>query len=192
MGDYNGYITYTEEALPPETPPQFGLHANAEIGYLTNTCIATFKAISDMSGSSGGGGSRPDEIARKVMDDLLARLPGNYVMVILHDKAKAMLTDLLKAPFIVVALQECERMNALLSEMRRSLIELDRGLKGQLNMSDTMEDLVTALSMNQWPGRNPFSKCMWQKLAWPSMKNLVFMYGDMLKRITQLNEWSDM
>jgi dynein heavy chain len=71
------------------------------------------------------------------------------------------------------------------------LLELDKGLKGQLNMSDTMEDLVTALSINQWPGRNPFSKCSWQKLAWPSMKNLVFMYADMLKRITQLDEWSE-
>jgi dynein heavy chain len=41
--DYEGYNKYTEEVLPPEAPPLFGLHPNAEIGYLTNTCIATFK-----------------------------------------------------------------------------------------------------------------------------------------------------
>ena len=45
------------------------------------------QAISDMSGGSGGGGGGADELARTIMDDLLARLPENFVMVILHDKA---------------------------------------------------------------------------------------------------------
>lgn len=49
-------------------------------------------------------------------------------------------------------------MNALLSEIRRSLVELDKGLKGQLNMSQSMEDLVTAFGLNEWPGRNPFAQ----------------------------------
>jgi dynein heavy chain len=193
--DYNGYITYTEEALPPEAPPLFGLHPNAEIGYLTNTCIATFKAIQDMSGGGGGGGSgsgaRPEDTARIIMEDLLARLPENFIMVILHDKAKPLLQDLVKSPFVVVALQECERMNDLLGEMRRSLIELDRGLKGQLNMSDTMEDLVHALSIDQWPGRDPFSRCTWQKLAWHSTKTLFWQFTDLLKRVTMLQTWSE-
>lgn len=49
-------------------------------------------------------------------------------------------------------------MNTLLSEIRRSLVELDKGLKGQLNMSQSMEDLVSAISLNEWPGRNPFAQ----------------------------------
>lgn len=49
-------------------------------------------------------------------------------------------------------------MNALLSEIRRSLVELDKGLKGQLNMSQSMEDLATAFGINEWPGRNPFAQ----------------------------------
>jgi dynein heavy chain len=34
-----------------------------------------------------------------------------------------------KTPYTVVALQECERMNILTREMRRSLKELNLGLK---------------------------------------------------------------
>lgn len=49
-------------------------------------------------------------------------------------------------------------MNALLSEIRRSLMELDKGLKGQLNMSQSMEDLAIAFGLNEWPGRNPFAQ----------------------------------
>lgn len=34
-----------------------------------------------------------------------------------------------KTPYVIVALQECERMNFLTTEIRRSLRELDLGLK---------------------------------------------------------------
>lgn len=34
-----------------------------------------------------------------------------------------------KTPYVVVAFQECERMNFLMHEIRRSLKELDLGLK---------------------------------------------------------------
>jgi dynein heavy chain len=56
-------------------------------------------------------------------------------------------------------------------------------------MSQEMEDLVTALTINQWPGRNPFSKCSWEKLAWPSQKNLMAQFSDMLLRVEQLSNW---
>jgi Dynein heavy chain C-terminal domain len=32
------------------------------------------------------------------------------------------------SPYVVVALQECQRMNVLLTEVRRSLVELDKGM----------------------------------------------------------------
>jgi len=34
--DREAYRKYIEEKLPPEIPQMFGLHPNAEIGYLTN------------------------------------------------------------------------------------------------------------------------------------------------------------
>jgi dynein heavy chain len=37
-------------------------------------------------------------------------------------------------------------------------------------MSQAMEDLSKAFILNEWPGRNPFSQCAWEKLAWPSKK----------------------
>lgn len=47
--------------LPPESPPQFGLHPNAEIGYLTNSALALFNTILSISGAAadGGGGMSP-------------------------------------------------------------------------------------------------------------------------------------
>ena len=63
-------------------------------------------------------------------------------------------------------------------------------MKGQLNMSQPMEDLIKAIGINQWPGRNPFSQCRWESKAWPSMKNLLSEYNDMLLRVAQLVSWT--
>ena len=81
-------------------------------------------------------------------------------------------------------------MNRLLSEIRFSLLELQKGLNGQLNMSEAMEDLAEALSINQVPGRNIFHKASWEKLAWPSKKSLQSWFADLLVRVDQLQNWS--
>merc|ERR1711981_534340 len=81
-------------------------------------------------------------------------------------------------------------MNTLLDKMRRSLDELQKGLDGALNMTDAMEDLSAALSIKQVPGRNPFSKCSWETLAWWSKKSLVPWFQDMRRRVEQLASWS--
>lgn len=50
------------DELPPENPNMFGLHSNAEIGYLTNLGESLCFTILQCSGSSGGGGgSKKDE-----------------------------------------------------------------------------------------------------------------------------------
>jgi len=54
--DREGYRRYIEEKLPNEEPKMFGLHPNAEIGYLTTQGESLFSTIAAVSGGSGGGG----------------------------------------------------------------------------------------------------------------------------------------
>jgi hypothetical protein len=54
-------------------------------------------------------------------------------------------------------------MNALLSEIRRSLVELAKGLDGQLNMSEGMEDLASALSRNEVGVEQTLRLSGWQR-----------------------------
>ena len=58
-----------------------------------------------------------------MLDDIVEKLPESFNMLELHGKAEE------KTPYVLVALQECERMNTLTHEIRRSLKELDLGLK---------------------------------------------------------------
>jgi len=189
---YESYLTYVEEKLPADSPTMFGLHPNAEIGYLTNWTASIFETILSLGGGGGGGGAgdaKGNSGVKDSMDYFLKTLPEVFQLITIAETAEPLLKEE-SAPFVVVALQECKRMNVLITEIRRSLIELDKGLKGQLNMSQAMEDLIKAISINQWPGRNPFSACRWESKAWPSMKNLISQFADMMLRIRQLDEWS--
>eukprot|EP01033_Poteriospumella_lacustris_P002495 gene2501-1816_t len=190
--DYEGYLSYVDEKLPQDSPTMFGLHPNAEIGYLTNWTSTIFETILSLGGgggSGGGGAGGGTSAVKESMDYFTKQLPENFQMITIMELAQPLLSQE-SGPFVVVALQECQRMNALMSEIRRSLIELDKGMKGQLNMSQPMEDLIKAIGINQWPGRNPFSQCRWESKAWPSMKNLLSQFADMLMRIQQLATWS--
>lgn len=65
--------------------------------------------------------------------DYKNRLPTDFNLHEINDRAKE------KTPNVVVCLQECERMNLLLGEIRSTLEDLRLGITGALNMSDAME-----------------------------------------------------
>ena len=74
-------------------------------------------------------------------------------------------------------------MNNLMKEMKRSLRELDLGLKGELTISSDMEDLSNSLFFDQVPPA-------WTKLAYASMHGLSSWYADLLVRIKELENWT--
>lgn len=189
--NHAGYLSYIDAKLPVETPQLFGMHPNAEIGYLNDQQERVFSTIVSIeAGGSSGGGASTSSVNTKI-EELLAELPENFDMITINDMAEERYKEKPEtAPYVVVAVQECARMNVLMSEIRRSLVELSMGLDGQLNMSGAMEDLREALGIGQVPGRNPFHRMSWEKLAWPSNKSLVTWFADMRLRVSQLTSWS--
>jgi dynein heavy chain len=190
--NFASYSDFIEQTLPTEAPPPLmGLHPNAEIGYLTSTTNELFTLILRLRAGSeaeGGGGGDGNTALREIMEDLHEKLPKVFDMVDLNEKAAPLLAEE-GSPYVLVALQECTRFNLLLSEIDLSLENLRKGLNGQLNMSQSMEDLMENLSFNMVPGRNPFHACSWEKLAWPSLKNLASWFADLVKRVEELGVW---
>lgn len=74
-------------------------------------------------------------------------------------------------------------MNIVLSEMKRSLAELDLGLKGDLTMSEPMEKLMLSLATDAVPGS-------WKNLAYQSLRPLGSWLNNLLQRVSQINEWT--
>jgi dynein heavy chain len=52
-------------------------------------------------------------------------------------------------PFDIVAIQECEQMNVLIDVIKNSLEDLLRGLRGELNITDSMENLQNCLILGK-------------------------------------------
>ena len=166
-----------------------GLHPNAEIGFLTSKAESLFQIVLRLemgasagttSDSSAGGGS----IVRDTLQDLIRRLPSDFELISLAERCKLRVADW-DGPYVVVVMQECSRLNALMAEMRATMDELQKGLNGQLNMSQGMEDMAECLGINQVPGRNPFHACSWERLAWASRKSLSSWFSDLLLRKVQ-------
>ncbi|XP_066292954.1 dynein beta chain, ciliary-like [Branchiostoma lanceolatum] len=179
--DYNAYHQYIDDVLPPESPYLYGLHPNAEIGFLTTTSEKLFQTVLEMqprdAGAGGGAGATREEKVKGVLDEILEKLPEEFNMAEIMAKAEE------RTPYVVVAFQECERMNMLTKEIRRSLKELDLGLKGELTITSEMEDLSNALFLDYVPES-------WTKRAYPSLNGLAAWYADLLQRIKELEQWT--
>lgn len=52
--DLQGYHTYIDEVMPPESPYLYGLHPNAEIGFLTTTADNLFRTVFEMQPRDAG------------------------------------------------------------------------------------------------------------------------------------------
>lgn len=70
-----------------------------------------------------------------------------------------------KGPYQNVFIQQIEYMTILLTEIARSIEEIDQGIKGLLTISEKMEQTMDALVVNKVPS-------VWANLAYPSRRGL--------------------
>ncbi|VVC42146.1 Hypothetical protein CINCED_3A009485 [Cinara cedri] len=178
--DYRSYHQYIDNLLPPESPSLYGLHPNAEIGTLTTRSQNLFQTLMEMqprdAGASSGGGVSRDEKVSTALSEILDNLPDPFNLQDMMSKAESL------TPYVIVSFQECERMNTLMNEIRRSLKELFLGLKGELTITAGMEALEECLFMDKVPPS-------WEKRAYPSLLPLGAWHVDLMKRLQCLESW---
>ncbi|XP_075225795.1 dynein beta chain, ciliary-like [Lycorma delicatula] len=178
--DYVAYHNYIDDILPPESPTLYGLHPNAEIGVLTMLSETLFRTVFELqprdSGTSGGTGVSREEKVRQLLDEILDKIPDEFNIAEMMARVEE------RTPYIIVAFQECERMNILMREIRRSLKELGLGLKGELTITNEMEELESCLFLDQVPEH-------WTKRAYPSLLGLSAWFSDLMVRLKEIEHW---
>ncbi|XP_060906749.1 dynein axonemal heavy chain 11 [Labrus mixtus] len=179
--DYSGYHSYIDELLPSENPTLYGLHPNAELECLTVSSENLLRSLLELQPQESlrgdGATQSTDERVKSVIEDICEKLPEEY------DMAEIITKTTERSPYIQVCFQECERMNLLLAEIRKSLHELDLGLKGELTISSSMETLQSALFSDSVPES-------WARLAYPSTKTLALWFRDLLCSCRELDSWT--
>ena len=75
----------------------FGLHPNAEIGYLTSLGDTLFATILSISGSSSSGGGSESGV-KQIIANFLRELPGSFNMIDISMRIEE------KTPYMIVAI----------------------------------------------------------------------------------------
>jgi len=177
------YLEHIEN-MPAESPLFFGMHPNAEINFRTTQCDKLFDLLVTLSGGSGGSSASQGEglstvsveaVCVEILDEVQdKKFPTEDVSRSMGDDDKG--------PYQFVFLQECDYMNGLVHEMVRGLHELNLGFKGELTMSEQMEDLAESLNREKLPS-------WWVKLGFPSTRPLKSWRTNLQERCVQLDEW---
>ncbi|XP_014680873.1 PREDICTED: dynein heavy chain 2, axonemal-like [Priapulus caudatus] len=178
-GPLQSYREYINLLPAVDHPDAFGQHPNADISSQiieTRTLFDTLLSLKPQVSAVQGGVSQEDKVL-EMAADVLRRIPPD---IDYDGTAKLLSTD--PSPLNVVLLQEIQRYNALLQEIRTSLIDLEKGIKGLVVMSADLEEIFTCIN----DGRVPPA---WAK-TYPSLKSLGTWTRDLVLRIDQFETWA--
>ncbi|TPP46731.1 Dynein heavy chain and region D6 of dynein motor family protein [Leishmania donovani] len=170
-------------------PDVFGLHPNAETGYLRHSTETLWSSLIELmprvSTVTVGGETREAKLT-KFTEEILAQIPEPFDMkaVLLKETTRATANghDAVQ-PTQVVLLQEMERWNRLVNVMRTSLKELKKALSGIIGMSSELDELESALDNGQLPQS-------WRRYAPATRKNLGRWIAHFQRRYEQYLSWN--
>eukprot|EP01135_Chromosphaera_perkinsii_P009070 Nk52_evm1s1607 gene=Nk52_evmTU1s1607 len=177
-GPLSNYTDYIDQLPLTNSPEVFGLHSNAEIGYLTNAAKSIWKnllAMQPRTGDTSGGITR-EEFIGGIATDILEKIPVEYDTLVIRKQMG------IPTPTQVVLLQELERWNQLVGCINSSLGDLRKALVGEIGMSDNLDNVAGAL----FDGALPL---LWKRYAPATLKGLGNWIDHFQKRQEQYNEW---
>lgn len=177
-GSKDDYLSYIDGLPLTNAPDVFGLHPDAEVGYLTNAVKDMWSQLVSLQPrtSEGAGGISREDFIASIASDVQAKLP------ILFDIPRISKNIGVPSPTQVVLLQELERWNMLVDRMVTSLKELRKALKGEIGMSAKLDELANALFNGVLPAS-------WRILAPQTEKSLGSWMLHFERRYQQYSNW---
>jgi len=169
--------------LPPiDRPEAFGQHPNADIASAITSGNAMLETVVSLQPkSTDASGVSPEDKVYNLAADLLLVVPEPVNIYSRAAESYGEGGD--GSALYVVLIQELQRYNSVLGKIRKSLADVQKGIKGLVVMSPEL-DVVYTRVLN---GLVPPS---WLA-AYPSLKPLASWSRDLVTRWAQMMEWCD-
>mmetsp|Transcript_22862 Transcript_22862/g.57026 ORF Transcript_22862/g.57026 Transcript_22862/m.57026 type:complete len:4419 (+) Transcript_22862:2-13258(+) len=180
--DVEVFRKYIEELPFNDNPEIFGLHVNADLSYRTLQTAAVLTTILDSQPKEGGGsgGLTREETVLKIVEDLQAKLPGNFNMEEKKQCIKAI--GGMNKPLNICLSQEIDRLQNVLTLVRRMLANLKLAIAGTIVMSPELQNTLDSLFLARVPAE-------WAKVSQLIMPNIGLWFVSILGRHEQLYSW---
>ncbi|XP_026741703.1 dynein heavy chain 12, axonemal [Trichoplusia ni] len=177
--EYQDYLKHIE-SVPVNPPPEvFGLHMNAGITRDYTTSMALTEALVLVEGTgSGGEGGNTEVILVQMAAEILSKLPDKFDVEVAQQKYPVDYSESMNT----VLIQEMERFNKLLQEIKSSLLDLQKAVKGLIVMSPALDLQSVAMLLGKIPDN-------WRKVSYPSLKPLPSYVTDFIERLAMLDDW---
>ncbi|XP_046961667.1 dynein axonemal heavy chain 12 [Vanessa cardui] len=177
--EYQDYLKHIE-TVPVNPPPEvFGLHMNAGITRDYSISVALTTALVLVEGTtSGGEGGNIETILTQMASEILSKLPVPFDIESSQKKYPVDYSESMNT----VLIQEMQRFNKLLNEIRSSLVDLQKAVKGVIVMSPALDLQSNAMLLGKIPDN-------WSKVSYPSLKPLPSYVTDFIERLAMLENW---
>ncbi|CAB3257081.1 unnamed protein product [Arctia plantaginis] len=177
--EYRNYLKHLETVPLNPSSEVFGLHMNAGI---TRDYVASM-SLTEALGCVEGVGSRDESantehIVEEMTSNILSKLPDLFDIEISQTKYPADYNDSMNT----VLIQEMKRFNKLLNEIKVSLSDLQKAVKGLIIMSQALDLQSNAMLLGKIPSN-------WAQVSYPSLKPLSSYVSDFIERLNMLKDW---
>ncbi|XP_041986842.1 dynein axonemal heavy chain 5 [Aricia agestis] len=175
-----GYVDYINQLPLTDTPEVFGLHGNADITYQINSAkdiLDTILSVQPKEGGSQGGETR-ESIVYRLAEDMLEKLPKQYVSFEVREALQKMGSFL---PMNIFLRQEIDRIQCVIKTVHTTLCDLKLAIDGTIVMSQGLRESLDAMYDARIPQQ-------WSKVSWESA-TLGFWYTELLERELQYRIW---
>jgi len=180
-GRYQDYIEYAKSLPAFPAPEVFGFHDNAAITKNLNETADTLTAILlTQQQASGGGDGDADAAFNNLADSILKQIAEEF-------NVRAASKDypvLYEQSMNSVVTQELTRYNGLIKQIRSSLSDLKKAIKGEVLLSADLELALKQIRMGIVPE-------LWLSKSYPSLKSLGSYVKDLADRLNFFQTWID-